>query len=587
MTTSVPREGFLRWVDRLLPPRILAENLEERLRQRLLISFGILLFAISLPWYVWIFFRDPVPRPPRMIALVVFVILASNLFWLRLMPSRVVAWISVVLIHFAIFANIVLNGGMTGPVALVITCLPVVSAVLLGVRAGWIDLVLVVLFAAALDHLAATHPLSITAPPEVWPLVKIMTLTIGLSFMLLAVSAYAELSRQQARELRDARDAALAASRAKSRFLSTMSHELRTPMVGVIGATELLMRTPISPDQEEILGLLQRSATSQLELIGDILDLSRIEADRIELARLPLAPRQILIDVEALFRVACSAKGLNLLIETEPEIPAWITGDAVRLRQILSNLVANALKFTDQGTITIRIKKEGVAGDPRLRFTVSDTGIGFDPSLGEGLFEAFRQGDESTTRRFGGSGLGLSICRRLVTAMGGTIAAASSPGKGSTFTFEIPAPVAEPPPASEQKEGNGNTPIRRLTILLADDEPINRVILSAMLNELGHTTIEATHGRMAVELAKTEPVDLIILDMHMPELDGPQSAQALRRLPSPVASLPIIGLTADALIENQTRFLASGVDVIYSKPVSLEQLSHAISLVVSTTSGPA
>lgn len=583
--TSASRRTFLHWVDRLLPSTVLSEVLEERLRQRLLVAFGTLFFVFTVPWFGWVFIRDPVVRPPRMIALAAFSILAANVLWLRLLPSRAVAWLSVVLLHIAFFVSVALNGGLDGPVVLVITCLPVVSAVLLGVRYGWIDVGVVMLFAIVLDSLERIRPLPITAPPELWSYLELMALAISLSSMLLAVASYAALSQIRARELVEARDDALAASRAKSRFLSTMSHELRTPMVGVIGATELLRRTPINPEQTEILDLLQSSASAQLELIGDILDLSRIEADRFELSQQPVAPRQVLVEIKALFRVACSAKGLTLEVKTEPHVPAWIIGDALRLRQILSNLVANALKFTEQGSITVHVRRVGWPDDPRLSFAVSDTGIGFDPELREALFESFRQGDESTTRRFGGSGLGLSICRRLVTAMGGTITATSTPGKGSTFTFEIPTLITEPPPDREGKATTGRVPQRRLTILLADDEPINRFIISAMLEELGHTAVEATHGRMALELAQTEPVDLIILDMHMPELDGPQCAQALRRL-GPTASVPIIGLTADAVVENQTRYLASGIDVIYSKPISLEQLDRAISLIVSTTPLP-
>lgn len=568
--------------DRFLPARLLSPHSEERMRQRLLLVFGAFFAVAVLPWVLWLFVLDPAFRLPRVAIVAVSVALAANAVWLRFAPPRRVAWLTVVLLHFAVFVNIYLNQGMHGPSVLSLTCLPVICAVLLGIAWGWIDGGLVVLFALLLEHLARTRGLPATAPTEVWAFIRVMALSIAIVLMMAAVSSYIQLTRRQAEELVEARDAALAASRSKTRFLSTMSHELRTPMVGVVGAADLLSRTPMSAEQLELVSLLQRSAAAQLALIGNVLDLARIEADRLQIEKTPWAPRQLLGEVEALFRVACQSKGLELRMEIDAGIPSALLGDSLRLRQILSNLLGNAVKFTEQGAIAVRAGWNAASQPPLLRFAVSDTGIGFPPERTAELFEAFRQADDSTTRRFGGSGLGLTICRRLVEAMGGSIGAESRPGEGSTFFFEVPAEatVALQPITGQAIPVGSPAGRRALTILLADDDPVNRVVLAAMLQALGHRTIEAVDGRDALLACASRPIDLVILDLHMPELDGPECARAMRALPPPVGQLPIVGLTADAVVDNHDRYLAGGLDAIYSKPIDLEGLELAIAAVV-------
>jgi len=577
MTPDSPDSNneLLGWVDRLLPAEALAGDITDRMRQRLLVAFGLLVSTVTLPWYALMIQRDPVIRLPRVIALLTVAMLAANPLWLRITSVRRASGLTILLLHLAMLANCALNGGLNGPVAFGIACLPVITGVLWGHRAGWIDMGFVITAAATIDYIDRAYGLPMTAPAEIWPLVRVMALAISLGLMMLAFSAYSELSRRQARELSLARDVALQASRAKSNFLSSMSHELRTPMVGVVGAAELLMKGEHTAAQGDLLRSLQRSATAQLELIGDVLDISRIESDRLQLDRTSVAPRQVLDEINSVFQLACQAKGISLDLDIPDDLPQWIETDELRLRQILSNLVNNALKFTHEGSIAVRVTATGEKQNTRLRFEVHDTGIGFETAQAEELFGAFRQADGSTTRKFGGSGLGLSICRHLVEALGGTIHASGSPGEGATFTFELPTPEQDGPDP-------GTAPLvvssrDKLHVLLADDEPINRFILSSMLHELGHSVTEAENGRQAIELAQSEPIDLIILDMHMPELDGPACARELRALPSAESQLPILGLTADAIIENRPLYLQSGIDVLYSKPIELERLGMAIS----------
>ena len=537
-------------------------------------TFGVVFMACVLLWLLWIILRDPVLRIPRAVVISGALVIGANPLWLRVASTRSVAWTTLFALHGMIYTAIVLNGGLEGPSALVITCLPVLSALLIHIRVGWWNLLLVLVSGIALEYLGSQGTLPWTAPPDIWPIVRLAALGIGTVGMLLAITAFATFSTRQTTELRLARDEAVAASGAKSRFLSMVSHELRTPMVGLMGAVELLGQTSPTEDQRELIELLKISAKSQLELIGNVLDLSRIEAGHLELEQRPVEIRQALGDVYAIFRNPCEDKGLTLRLEIDPAIPRWILADSLRLHQILSNLVGNALKFTEEGSITVQAQWLGIPA-PRLRIHVIDTGIGFDPDKADELFESFRQADETTTRHFGGSGLGLAICRHLVEAMGGRIRARSTPGKGSVFGLEIPAmPAMEPP--EERSTSTSITAERRLNILLADDEPINRIVLAAMLESLGHTPVEVADGRQAVEKARSQPFDLVILDIRMPELDGPGCARAIRALEGPASTVPIIALTADAVADNHVSYLDSGIDRIYSKPIDLKHLRLAI-----------
>ncbi|MCA9662963.1 MAG: response regulator, partial [Myxococcales bacterium] len=355
---------------------------------------------------------------------------------------------------------------------------------------------------------------------------------------------------------------------------------LRTPMVGVLGAADLLERTHDRTEQRQLIGVLRRSARAQLELIGNILDLSRIEADQLQVERASIDLRRLLGDVEAMFRAAAENKGLTLKIAISDDIPRRIVGDAFRLQQVLGNLVNNAIKFTDRGQITVGARM--VLGD-RVEFTVRDTGVGFANDLSQDIFATFVQADNTTARRFGGSGLGLAICRRLVAAMGGTIEADSVPGRGSTFVVTLPGP--KPSDSAEltlSREhmtpvpGQSLTGARSLTVLLADDEPVNRVVIAAMLATLGYQVLEARNGREALAILEREPVDAVLLDMHMPELDGPAVVTRIRASGGERSQLPVIGLTADVVREHLDRYLNSGLNTILSKPIGIDALRQAL-----------
>jgi PAS domain S-box-containing protein len=377
------------------------------------------------------------------------------------------------------------------------------------------------------------------------------------------------------------------ASRAKSEFVATMSHEIRTPLNGVIGLTSLLRLTPLSTTQREYVEALQASGEALLGLIHDILDFSKIEAGQLSLEVQRFDPRHLVEEVVGLFATEAQARGLDLSARVDAGVPATLDGDAGRLRQVLLNLVGNALKFTERGEVRLAVNlvEEGEQG-ALLQFTVSDTGIGIAPEVQAALFAPFVQADASTTRRYGGTGLGLAIAKQLVEAMGGEIGVESALGQGSTFwltlllaysettrdTARLATPHIAPttPGADVAEEG----PCRR--VLVAEDNAINRLVAVGLLQSLGCEVHTAETGRQAVEAVGRERYDLVLMDLHMPELDSFAATAAIRA--QEVAErlgrhLPIVAVTADAQPQDAERSRTAGMDDHLSKPITLERLA--------------
>ncbi|MEI7446076.1 MAG: PAS domain S-box protein, partial [Burkholderiales bacterium] len=396
--------------------------------------------------------------------------------------------------------------------------------------------------------------------------------------MLVAWHDIAERQRHE-RALREARDAAESAASAKAQFLAMMSHELRTPMTGIIGMVDLLHDSRMTDEQRHFVEVLRGSAQSLLTVLNDVLDYSKIEAGRLELERIDFRPEAVAREVVALLANAASERGNTLTIRWAPESARAVRGDPTRLRQVLFNLVGNAIKFTERGSVTI----EGDArptGDGRvvLRLAVRDTGVGIAPDVLPTLFRPFQQADSSTTRRFGGTGLGLAICRRLVEAMDGTIEVDSRPGDGSTFRVELRVGVAERDPgeAAAPAPALRAPGVRGLRLLVAEDNPTNRLLVGTRLRRAQHHVDLVENGLQAVEAVRRTRYDLVLMDMQMPELDGVGATRAIRALPGPEARVPIVALTADALPEFRERYMSSGLDDYLTKPIDWAALETVL-----------
>jgi signal transduction histidine kinase/CheY-like chemotaxis protein/HPt (histidine-containing phosphotransfer) domain-containing protein len=388
-------------------------------------------------------------------------------------------------------------------------------------------------------------------------------------------------------ELRQSNAELAAATRAKTDFLATMSHEIRTPMNGVLGMLGLLIDTRLSDEQRRFASTARNSAESLLAILNDILDYSKLEAGKVVLETVSFSAEQVLDEVISLCEPEARAKSLKLSVDFAPEFPMWLAGDPVRLRQVLFNLIANAIKFTETGSVRIGYQwRRGEGKTGTARFEVTDTGIGIPEASQPTLFTRFMQADPSTTRRFGGTGLGLAICKQLVELMGGNIGVASLPGKGSTFWFEVPFALGEPMLELTQVDA-GRLPVapRTLKVLVADDNRVNQQIVELLLARQGHVVACAANGREAVAAVKRESFDLVLMDVQMPEMDGPTATRLIRALAGPAARIPVIALTANAMPGQREAYLAAGMTGYVAKPI--RPLDLFTQIVRAVQAGPA
>jgi len=387
-------------------------------------------------------------------------------------------------------------------------------------------------------------------------------------------------------ELVKARDDANAANVLKSHFLANMSHEIRTPLNGVLAMAEVMAMDNLAPSQRERLSVIRESGAVLLGVLNDVLDLSKIEAGRLEIQDRPFDIAQLAQTIREIYAPQARDKGLAFEVAVAPEAQGLWRGDADRLRQILSNLIANALKFTLEGAVAIRFASaEDGSG---LRIDVADTGIGISPDILPRLFDKFVQADSSTTRRFGGSGLGLAICRELSALMGGSIKVQSREGRGSTFTVLVSLPREETP-VDVHYVDDGNAPVEQpadsscLRVLAADDNPTNQKVVEAVLAPLNAEVVLVSDGAACVQAWKAAKFDIVLMDIHMPGMDGVEAAQAIRALEASEGRqrTPIVAVTANALAHQVEGYLAAGMDGHVAKPIEVTKLYAAIEQAVA------
>ncbi|WP_333587375.1 ATP-binding protein [Phenylobacterium sp.] len=488
--------------------------------------------------------------------------------------------------QLAIYSSVALISAVaylpsTFPTPLLVTPVLVVAAFQLGPRGAALSAIMMALISTAVVTIAPREGIAAawTQTEHIHNLQVVIAAafmtSLSVALILAEQARFRQMLALRTRAARHAQARAQAAGAAKAEFLATMSHEIRTPMNSILGFTQtLLRRDDLPPEVRRQMNLIHRASGSLMAVVNDILDFSKLDAGEVELAPRPIPARLIADDAAEIIAPSAAAKGLALEVEAHGPVDDAVLADDLRLRQVLLNLLSNSVKFTETGKIVLRLTARDQGEDLLLRFEVRDTGVGIPKARMHRLFHRFSQVDSSARRAFGGSGLGLAICKGLVEAMGGVIGVRSTEGAGSTFWFEISAPRAPQADAAPALEAEFDLTQRR--ILLVDDHPMNRELGATVLGILGCDVTLAKDGREALEAVQESDFDAVLMDIHMPVMDGLEATRAIRALAGPAGAIPIIAMSADVMAETLDQCQRAGMTDAVGKPIRIETLQAVL-----------